>query len=118
MKKKPDAIRFLREFDQSQGKRRVNARKNVSLPVGLVLDASLPLSAGRVYGALKFLQIGDDPVRVSHRHLMELTGLSRNTVRVTITRMKKAGWLKVERYLGGLNTYDFSTPGAAPEENN
>ncbi len=106
------AARFLKEFDQSQGTRRVRARRSVNLPVGLVLNPALPPSCGRVYGALKFLQTGDKPVRVSHRQLKKLTGLSQQTIAKALKQMKTAGWLVVNNRAGDLNVYDFSTPRA------
>ncbi len=106
------AARFLKEFDQSQGTRRVRARRSVNLPVGLVLNPALPPSCGRVYGALKFLQTGGKPVRVSHRQLKKLTGLSQQTIAKALKQMKTAGWLVVNNRAGDLNVYDFSTPRA------
>ncbi len=103
---------LLKEFDRSQDRRRVRARRSVDLPVELLLNPALPPSCGRVYGALKFLQTGESSVRVSHRQLKELTGLSQHTITKALKQMRTAGWLVITNYSGGLNVYDFSTPRA------
>ena len=101
----------MRQFDQQQNQRRVRPKKKIEVPSGLIFDRSLPLSAPHVYAALKYLQIGDRPVRVSHRHLTELTGLSNTTIVKDLRRLKNGGWLKIEFFDGGVNTYHFLNMG-------
>lgn len=98
---------WLREFDQAQKQRRVKAKSKIELPVGLVFSRTLLPNAPRVYAALKYLQLGKEPVKVSHRELAALTGLSLKTVMKSLGQLKAGGWLDVQYFWGSVNTYDF-----------
>lgn len=95
----------LKAFDRRQKNRRIRPKQSIDLPVQLVINPTLPPSALRVYGALKYLQIGTKPVIISRKELVELTGLSIKTVMTALNRLRDAGLLDIIHTSGNVNSY-------------
>lgn len=98
---------FLREFDKKYNLKRIRPKLSIDLPVELFFNRSLPAFAPKVYGTLKYLQVGKKPIRVSHQELIKLTGLSKHTITKTLKKLKENEFLEIEFCSGDTNIYYF-----------
>lgn len=97
----------LKEFDRKYQISRIRPKLTIELPADMIFDWSLPLSAPRVYAALKYLQIGSMPIRASHLELTNLTGLTKHTIVKALKKLKENGFLEIEFRSGDVNIYQF-----------
>lgn len=98
---------FLKDIDKHYNTKRIRPKTKVDLPVEMVFNPALPLSAPRVYAALKYLQVGSKPIRVSHNELTKITGLSKHTVTKALKKLKQNDFLEIEFCWGDTNIYQF-----------
>lgn len=98
---------FLRDIDKTYKNKRIRPKTNIDLPVEMIFNQVLPLSAPRVYAALKYLQAGSKPIRVSHAELIKITGLSKHTVTKALKKLKENQFLEIEFCWGDTNIYQF-----------
>lgn len=98
---------FLKDIDKTYKNKRIRAKSSIELPVEMIFNPALPLSSPRVYAALKYLQVGSKPIRVSHNELAKITGLSKHTVTKALKKLKQNDFLEIKFCWGDTNIYQF-----------
>ncbi len=94
-------------------------KKEILIPSALLLDTLLSPTAKLVYGVLKSFQIGkhasgvESSIIVSHREIMQRSGLSQKTVVKALNHLEAAGWIGRQINWGSASRYIF--PIAKPE---
>ncbi len=94
------------------------SRKNLTISLSLVVDASLSPTAKVIYLVLKSFQKGKADnlpaasIIVTHRQIIERSGFSHTTVVKALNNLESAGWVRRRRNSGSANKYIFTTPAA------
>ena len=91
----------------------------IILPLDLILDARISSNAKIVYAVLQSLMRGKPKpgqtpsVRVTHREIVDKSGLSLRTVLKSLSGLSDAGWISREPHAGFANEYRLTTAPAA-----
>ena len=105
-------------------------KKNVTVPLPLIIDSNLSSSAKVVYVVLKSFpptaagqpfaarpqpfasKTSESAVVAAHQEIARRSRLSANTIVKALRKLEAAGWIVRERRLGAANRYVFSEPTA------
>ncbi len=93
------------------------SRKNISLPLTLVIDDNLSTAAKVIYAVLKTFQTPktNSPLNawviVTHNELMHRSNLSKHTIVKALNLLTATGWIQKQRNAGSANTYIFLRTG-------
>lgn len=101
-------------------------KKNVTVPLPLIIDSNLSSSAKVVYVVLKSFpptaavqpfaarpqpfapKTREPAVVAAHQEIASRSGLSQNTIVKALQKLEAAGWIVPERRIGSANRYVFS----------
>jgi DNA-binding MarR family transcriptional regulator len=91
-------------------------RKNITIPLALVINPELSTAAKVIYAILKTFQTDknatnlDSSVIVTHGEIIERSNLSKHTVTKALNLLASNGWIEWRQNAGAANQYTFTTP--------